>query len=130
MLTEHWNGSSWTPQTSIADPGASLLDVFATDANHVYVLGLGSAGVILKWNGTSWSKEYTTGFGDYPSSIWGTDSNHLFMVCTSGVIVKWDGTSWTRQSSGTTGWLNTMFGLDLHNIWVAGNDGIILRSAP
>jgi hypothetical protein len=81
-LIEHWNGSAWTIVTS-PTPGAypilnavaarSATDVYAVGSNEPSVNGGVEQGLILRWNGSSWSQDTDPTDGTY-SPLYGAST--------------------------------------------------------
>jgi hypothetical protein len=57
---------------------------------------VGSGGLILHYDGTSWS-EMTSGTSSL-SGVWGTSSSDIFAVGYDGTIVHYDGTGWSEMT--------------------------------
>ena len=57
----------------------------------------------------------------------GTDPNNVWAVGSGGKILKWNGSAWSAQTSGTTEFLNKVWGTDANNIWAVGDNGTILK---
>jgi hypothetical protein len=73
-LIEHWNGSSWSivpSPTPGADPGLTGIaargpsDVYAVGSNLPSINGGTVQGMILRWNGTTWSVDTDPTAGSY-----------------------------------------------------------------
>lgn len=81
-LTEHWNGSAWSIVTS-PTPGAypilnavaarGATDVYAVGSNEPSVNGGVEQGLILRWNGSSWSQDTDPTDGTY-SPLYGAST--------------------------------------------------------
>jgi hypothetical protein len=85
-----------------------LQAVWGSDPQDVYVVG--SAGVVYRYDGESWSEhghlEFPNDHGAvYAASIWGRGRNDIFLLMLEGASVPglalfhWDGSRWTRGDS-------------------------------
>lgn len=97
-LLYHYDGASWTQHSTPLSGDQFITDVHAVDNNTAYATvdpGFGGEGKILKYDGTTWSKDYEyTGAGselfygvDFPSSSKG------YAVGSSGMIKSWSSNS-------------------------------------
>jgi len=115
-LTEGWNGTKWTLQTTPNPNGSTLEGVSCSSTSDCEAVGASynSSGVLVtlaeSWNGTSWTVQTV------PNPAGATRSYLDAVVCSSssdcdavgayfnssGVLVtlaeSWNGTSWTAQS--------------------------------
>lgn len=118
VLTEHWNGLSWSivPGTQPPDSVASLSGVSALSANDVWAVGSSAIGnapsktLTEHWDGSAWiavpSPSIDT-IGAYPANNQLVDvvaiaPNDVWAVGTATTIVAgealtlhWDGTQWS-----------------------------------
>lgn len=104
-ITLRWNGSAWA-----AGPNAPVTttwrSVWCNSANDCHMVGdeQGSLAVLIDWNGTSWTRGSTSGFGDNSlNSVNCSATNFCWAVGTEtgGAynFYKWTGaTPWTRVS--------------------------------
>ena len=132
-LALHWNGTKWSKVASPNPGGTSFIDVnylegvsaeSATDAWAVgyYFNPTTGAGetIVLRWNGTSWSKVASPNPGGTTSS---SDDSYLLGVSansatdawavgyyfnpTTGagetIVLRWNGTSWSKVASPNPG---------------------------
>jgi photosystem II stability/assembly factor-like uncharacterized protein len=62
-LFAHWNGTSWTRDTSNPTPVVNLLSVACMNTNDCWAVGAasGTQGTFFHWNGTSWTNIATSG---------------------------------------------------------------------
>jgi hypothetical protein len=143
-LVEHWNGTSWSVVSSPALNGDGGLDILAgisaDGSNDVWAVG-DSPGVILHYNGTSWTRTNLPparygGPALYavaalsPSNVWAVG-----MVRPSSafewrpLVEHWNGTSWSQISSPDPnphiGYnLRAIAAISASDIWAAGTTGI------
>ena len=125
-----YNGSTWTTYTSGIEAGGTngpylIYSIWGTDANNIWaVADNGEFGPILKWNGTSWSTQYTHSSG--LRALWGTSSSNIWAVGGNGSIVHYNGVSWSpvtysvSPAIGATTTLLSVWGSDANNVWVGG----------
>jgi hypothetical protein len=127
----HWDGTS--PQTqlvfsrlTLSDPNATIEKIWGISG--AYIFGVGNAGTIVHFNGTSWTKMTSNTTVDL-QDIWGIDATHIWATGTNVadghcVVLQCNGTSWkTIYDSNTqpaqsqyqfgTLWTNTLSSLYL-----------------
>ena len=49
-------------------------------------------------------------------------------VGAHGTILRWDGTTWAAQNSGTTEFLEAVWGADADHVWAVGGNGFPLTT--
>lgn len=106
-----WNGTAWTqvPSPSPGPARSILTGVAATSASNAWAVGnttnsKGTAkGLILHWNGGTWTQLPTPGGAIYLQSVAATSARNAWAVGTStggnGLILHWNGTSWKKVAS-------------------------------
>ena len=148
VLTEHWNGSSWTSVAlptgpcDVFESSCQLTDVSADSATDVIAVGnavLNASGgwqpaaLAYRWNGSAWQALPVPSSVPYmslqkvkafsPTNAWSFGSG---VSGTSNTVLaaRWDGSAWTQSSTGFTTTLNvTVNGVSASSasdIWVAG----------
>ena len=60
---------------------------------------VGANGVILRWNGTTWTKLDTSPVTNGLNSVAMTSSTSGWAVGNAGVIIRWDGASWKSETN-------------------------------
>jgi hypothetical protein len=135
MLTEHWNGSTWT---QVAAPAVlhrdeSLLAVSASSATDAWAVGftktVGAAGrnpLAVHWNGSSWTIVATpTLTGGAKSTLNGVvalSASNAWAVGKgrngAALAERWNGTAWSIVPSRNATTSNLLTGVAA----VAGND--------
>jgi len=104
----HWDGEKWELRR-ILYKGAfwTIKTVFAFSSDDVWFEAY------MKWNGKNYIAleipEIMTGFGI--NKTWGTSSNDFFVVGNNGQIRHYNGVSWRRIESGTTQYLQDVWGV-------------------
>jgi hypothetical protein len=130
-LMMFWDGASWSEiEIPELDRNTSaLFKVWGTSVDNVYVVG--GSGVIIHYDGTSWSQE-SSGTTEDLVSLWGTGPDEILVAGgrSNGVIVRWDGESWDAQVlSGVPG-LNGMWVDDSGRASVVGLRGTVVTISP
>ncbi len=64
--------------------------------------------------------------GNSFNDVWGTGSD-VFVVGDYGTIFHYDGSAWTEMSSGTTEYLQSVWGSSGSDVFVVGSKGTILH---
>jgi hypothetical protein len=142
-LTEEWNGTSWTLQTTPAPPQGTfveLVSVSCLSARDCFAVGQYNFGAVVKtlvehWNGVKWTVQPT------PNPDPSTEAYLLQVSCasatsclavgnyangaTGGQIAEaWNGTSWTLLNvSFPPGQINGLSCLSATDCVAVGNNG-------
>jgi hypothetical protein len=134
-----WNGTAWglqrydgtsvttQPLTSYDVPARSytLRGVWGSSASDVYAVG--DSGVVLRYNGTSWSR-MTTGTTVQLNHVWGTSSTNVYAATSTGRLLRYNGTSWSFVTGlNAPGALWSVWGTSSTNIYAVGDGGIVYR---
>ncbi len=107
----HWDGNTWTlfevPELD-RDFVTSMFKVWGTGPDNVFAIG--AVGVILRWDGTSWT-QVPSGTGDDLVSLWGRAADDIIAVGGrgNGVFGRWDGTAWSFEQLDQVSGLNGSF---------------------
>lgn len=106
-------------------PGITLTGVWVGPAGEVWAVGQGGfvGRRAPETNAWCWcAPNPPTSL----SSVWGLDSDHLFVVGASGMVLRLDGGRWVQDfPTGFT--VNAISGTGADNIWAVGDRGTILR---
>jgi hypothetical protein len=113
-LILHWNGATWTRVPSPNHEVGEITGVAATPAGTAWAVGCTggcftadghgllstSATLILRWNGTAWTRVPSPNPGPfaYLSSVTATSSSDAWAVGTAGgktLILHWNGQTWS-----------------------------------
>jgi hypothetical protein len=113
----------------VAAAAAEIIGVWGIDAGNVWAVG--TAGAIMRWNGSSWDLQESNTTSDL-HAVWASAPNDAWAVGSGGTIVHWNGTEWQPVASGTSTDLLSIWGSSASDIWAVGSvdSGIILRYAP
>jgi photosystem II stability/assembly factor-like uncharacterized protein len=118
-----WDGEEWEATTAPL-PNAAFPAIWAADDDRVWFGGAG--GLILRWNGTTFTNT-NSGTNRAINAIWGLDHANIWAVGANGTILRWNGTAWIAQTSGVTDALNGVWGTSPTQVWAVGANGTILR---
>lgn len=128
-LLMHFDGQAWAevplPELDRTPPKA-LFKVWGTGPDNV--IAVGGRGVLLRYDGSSWSQE-TVGTGDDLISLWGSGPEEIAVVGgrSGGVLSRWDGDTWqTEDLLGLPG-LNGIWMSPAGEVQVVGNRGSVAR---
>ncbi len=106
----------WCPVLP-APTAADLCGVDGRSGTDAWAVG---NGVILRWNGTTWST-VTGAAGLVLRGVWAGPSGNAWAVGDGGVILRWNGTAWAPETSGTTVNLNGVWGTSAADVWAVGD---------
>ena len=83
------------------DAGATenIRRVWANGPNDVWFIG--QSGLVLRWNGTTFTKDYCPVCGDL-WGIWGTGPDDVWLADSDGQLIYWDGGSYTPLANSPT----------------------------
>jgi hypothetical protein len=124
-----WDGVEWTRVSLplLQRPRVyALFKVWGSAEDDVWVVG--QRGVVLHWDGVTWS-EVLVGASEDLISIWGTDRDHVVAVGgrMNGIVSRWDGTTWETRSLAPLPGLNGVSFRTPDVIHVVGVGGTIAR---
>ena len=132
-LVEHFNGTSWSIQTTPAT-GGKLNAVTAVSATDVWAVGgTGSADLIENFNGTTWSiVQAPSPPTNDPSQggISAVSSTDIFAIGGNGKgnfpqILQFNGTTWTSLANLPTGIADTAIdAISATDVWTVGRGSI------
>lgn len=122
--------SGWSSSWRWENPrpqGQFLYGIWGSAADDVYAVG--DAGVIVRFDGTSWNV-IPSGTGTDLENIWGKSPLSIFVVGDGGLIRYFDGAEWTAMSSRAKWSLHGVFGVGPGRVYAVGDVGTILRYVP
>lgn len=114
--------ANWCWQNPLPQP-RDLSAVWGASASEIWTVG--SRGVALRWNGSTWS-QVATGTTQRLRGVWGRSASQVWMVGDAGTILYWNGFGFTAQASGTTESLAAVWG-DGTVVWAVGGRGTVLK---
>ena len=132
-LVEHYDGTSWSIQTTPAT-GGKLNAVTAVSATDVWAVGgTGSADLIENFNGTTWSIVQAPSPPTSDPSLGGisaVSSTDIFAIGSNGKgnfpqVLQFNGTTWTSLANLPTGIAVTNIdAISATDVWTVGRGGI------
>jgi hypothetical protein len=100
--------------------------VWGSAANNVFAVG--DSGVVLRYNGTSWTR-MTTGTTAQLNRVWGSGATNVYAATETGRLLRYNGASWSFvagvQAPG--GPLASVWGTSASNVYAVGAGGIVFR---
>jgi len=113
---------NWEPMPSpVTTP---LKGIWGTASNNIYAVG--SSGVILHFDGTSWSRVTDIVLSENLSAVHGSSASNIVAVGENGVMVQYNGTSWTKRTVTASANLNAVWVVSPSQMFIAGENGVIL----
>ena len=108
---------------------ATLFGVWGDWAVGGSPLGGGENDVILRFDGTAWSKVPAPEALDVAYfKVWGSAADDVWIVGQQGVTLHFDGAAWTRVTTPTRSTLLTVSGRSKAEVWaVGGPPAVLLR---
>jgi hypothetical protein len=134
-----WDGSAWTlfryDGTSVAARGLgdydmpasayTLRGVWGSAANNVFAVG--DSGVVLRYNGTAWTR-MTTGTTAQLNDVWGSGASDVYAATATGRLLRFNGTAWSFVAGvQAPGALRSVWGSASNNVYAVGDGGIMYR---
>ena len=90
----HFDGTGWEQQSIFY---CGVTTVSGSSDNNVYNGGVD--GLIMKYDGTDWTRQPVNTLADI-NSLFVVSTSNAVAVAESGVIIHFDGSDWIRQESG------------------------------
>jgi hypothetical protein len=100
------------------------MDVFAVGGGSGGKLDP-SYGIILHYDGNTWSTMEGSIGEEFLHNIWGSSSMDVFAVGDRGTILHYNGRIWSFMASGTQSNLNGVWGSSDHDVFAVDNYGIL-----
>jgi hypothetical protein len=91
----HWDGTSWTEETSPTT--ASLFEIWGSATDNVWAVG--AQGAVVHWNGTDWTLNDTFPTNVTLQSVWTTGPDDVWAGGANRAVAHWDGMAWTFRST-------------------------------
>ncbi|HUU03386.1 MAG TPA: hypothetical protein VM425_18270 [Myxococcota bacterium] len=129
----HFNGNNWSQPNPPAGRGifwmsaGDLQALWGTSANDVWAVGHG--GTVLRYDGAEWT-DLTAGHRGSLNGVWALSENQAWAVGDGCTILRRDAATrtWSRDPiAGCSTNLRDISGSAQDNIWVVGEDGVILK---
>ena len=121
-----FTGVSAIPQ--VTPTTQHLRAVWGSAINDVWAIGL--AGVVLHFDGATWTQwEELPALPSF-ESIWGSGSDDVYIAGTGGAILHWDGAAWTLVASKSDQNLRDVTGFTGGPVWAVGGFGTIMVKGP
>jgi hypothetical protein len=116
----------WTPMTSPTPD--SLFGVFGSDSTKIWAVG--QAGTVLfNSGGTSWATQ-SSGTTTDLRWVWADSASgyaaDVYAVGDAGTIEHYNGTQWSPMRSGVTSNIRAVFGTSATNVYIGGDNGLVL----
>ncbi|HEX4460637.1 MAG TPA: hypothetical protein VIA18_21810, partial [Polyangia bacterium] len=117
----HWDGKTWSSIAKLAD--TAFYGVWGSAGDDVWAVG--QQGVVLRWNGKTWTRITTGG----PNVTWrgvsGSGRNDVWIVGDHGEALHWDGAKWQTvhveaDSAGEPPRLYGVVARARDDVWAAG----------
>ena len=117
----HFDGSRFRQVAAV--PGKRLTGIFGRDRSHVTVLG--EDDLILRWDGSSWSRE--SGSGNDASGLWESSAGRLWVGAPQGVCANSMAARGARPRRHAYPALRAVHGSSESNIWVVGDNHAVAQ---
>jgi hypothetical protein len=144
IIIRYTGGPAWSaPMTT--GTTARLNAIWGSGSSDIFAVGgyadwstLSNYGVILHYDGTSWSK-MLSGSNFFFQGVWGSSPTDVYAVgayyqfygpqsaTIYSKIYHYDGAGWNEMSSTNVGLLNGVWGSGANSVFAVGGNGSILR---
>lgn len=123
LCTAPAQAQDWQQMTSpVTTP---LKAIWGTDTNNLYAVG--SAGVIIRYNGSAWTSVTGIDITTELRGIHGTKSSNIVAVGAGGIVLQYNGTTWSKRSMEISQNLNAVWVTSASDLFIAGESGVILE---
>lgn len=134
-----WDGTAWTlhrydgtsvtqpPLSDFATPASAytLRGVWGSSVTNVFAVG--DSGVVLRYNGTAWSR-MTTGTTDGLTDVWGSGASDVYATTVTGRLLRFNGSAWSFVAGvQAAGALRSVWGSAANNVYAVGDGGAVYR---
>jgi len=121
-----YNGTTWTVFNQSSINGVDWQDIWAGDANNVWICGAG--GRIAYWNNGSFvNRNLPAGYTDLIYGVWVNSPTDAWVCTYNGRIFHWEGISWSGVFYPVTTKLLAIEFVNAGYGWVVGEGGEIQR---
>ncbi len=105
---------------------ASLNQVFALDAAHVYAVG--EQGLVAVRGSTGWTADSSAPTGRQNlQAVWASSASDVWVGGSNGFIAHFDGSAWSVVSSGVSETISAIAGTSPTDVWAVTLQGSVLR---
>jgi hypothetical protein len=105
--------------------GPHLRGVWGTGPDDAWAVGVG--GLILHWDGATWSETASGTAGDL-HAVWAASTSDAWAVGGGGVILHWNGAAWTTVVQvGNGPGFNAVWGAGSGDVWAVGDAGTAMH---
>jgi hypothetical protein len=132
-LVAHYDGTSWSEVELPSGSNREILDVWGTSASNVYLVGDfqpgdgNDEGIILRFDGSSWTETRYGSDGLHLKAAWGTGPNDVFAVGDEGTILHFTGAGWVPMPTPITKAVHEIWGSSASDVVAVAARGIILH---
>ncbi len=123
-----YDGNDWSEMVHSYD--VVLDGVWGTEDDNVYAVGRNGSdetGVILHYDGDSWTSVGLPEIVEALVGIWGSGPNDIFAVGDGGTAIHFDGQSWSHMEVPTKGYLTSVWGSSASDVFAVGSGGMIIH---
>jgi len=125
------SATDWTPMKSGIDDGHTLTGIWGRSGSDVFAVGWWDTedsgnGIILHYDGNSWSTMYSGTKNFLMMEVWGSSGSDVFAVGWDtdhgNLILHYNGSAWSRMDSGTTSsFFNSVWGSSGNDVFAVGD---------
>lgn len=121
----HFSSDGNYTATNIGE-SCRLYDIWGSDGANIYAVGKCAPGgrwfgVVMKFDGSSWTQVYAGWLGFH--GVWGSSSDDVYAVGGSGEVVHYDGHTWEVVFSETGfGFLYDIWGNSAEDVFAVGGE--------
>lgn len=127
-ILAHYDGAAWTLMEipALDRDFDALFKVWGTGPDNVFAVG--HYGVILHYDGSTWTQQLSGTTSDL-ISLWGTGPSEIVAVGgrAAGVIARYDGSAWTSEKVGMLPGLNGVWIDSEGTGFAVGIDGLTIE---
>lgn len=128
LKTYRWNGSSVTTYTPAQPRYGPKNDAWFASPDFGFLL---DDVTLLRWDGSQWNQEPALS-GFYPTAIWGTAANDVWLVGNQLKAAHWDGSNWTvvnlNGEEFSSEELIRVWGATSQDVWAVGKEGSLFHN--
>lgn len=115
----------WKRETLPASSGSGLNGVWVV--NEKVAFAVGESSTVLKWDGKDWTRMTFPNNVERLTSVIAFGANSAYATAFNGRIYRYDGKQWSEVFEDTSLRLNDIAGTSPADLWVVGQDGIMLH---